>query len=177
MKTCAEAKNEEIKEENDKKLRASNLIIHGVPEGNQPRDADRKFINELLETLGAPGTAKNVMRLGKKEEGKVRPIKVIMDNETSRAGALSSLANLKGLEVYKGVRVSKDFTVTEREHIRGLVKQANDLNEKEPVESPYEYKVRTSPKNGLVEVMRLKKRKTTWAEQKSTRKDRPPQKI
>ena len=156
-----DAKKEEEREAQERKLRGCNLIIHGVKEqdqDDQPKAADMKYVVELLQVIGAPGQIQTAFRLGKMVDGYNRPIKVTMDSEASRDRIISSLSNLKGLETFKGVRITKDLTITERAQIRDLVKQAKDLNEKEPDNSEFEYKVRTSPKNGLIEIMRLKKR-------------------
>ena len=71
---------------------------------------------------------------------------------------------MKGNELYKGISVTDDYTINEREMIREFVKKAKKENEKEDKdkESNYIWRVRGCPKNGLT-IKRLTKfpQKTT----------------
>ena len=151
-------RNEEKEEERERMNRVKNLIVHGVKENAaDTKQADSLFVTNLLQAIGINVNVKGVFRLGKKEEGKVRPIKLVVDSEESRTKILESMYNLKGNELYKGVRVTKDHTIAERNEIRDLVKQAMERNENEPEDSIYEWKVRDDPKNGI-RLMKFKKR-------------------
>ena len=88
-----EARNEEIKEERERKIRASNLIIHGLEEQHQKdltqaKVADMTFATGLIEAVSAAATIRVAVILGKQEEGKVRPIKVFVNSEKARNAIL-----------------------------------------------------------------------------------------
>ena len=126
-KIIFEARNEELDEERERKNRACNLIIHNVTEQeteSKPLKAyDRKFVVNFVNAIGSSATFKSVIRLGKKEGGKTRPLKVVLDTEMAKNEILSCLSSLKGLETYKRISVTEDYTITEREQIktRGLL--------------------------------------------------------
>ena len=79
---------------------------------------------------------------------------------------MSNLGSLRDNEKFGGLSITEDYTVAERECIRSQVKEANEMNAKEPIDSEYIWKVRGSPKNGI-RIMKLKKRKTTNKKQQS----------
>ena len=119
--------------------------------------ADMTFVTGLIEAVGAAATIKVAVRLGKQEEGKVRPIKVIVNSEKARNAILGSLPNLKGQETYNGVSVTEDYTITERQQIKSFAIKATELNNRESADSIHEWKVRGTPKNGL-QIKKFKKR-------------------
>ena len=51
--------------------------------------------------------------------------------------------------IFKKISVTDDYTMMEREEIRKMVKEANNKMESDN-DGKYIYKVRGSPKNGLV---------------------------
>jgi len=154
---------EEKNEERERNNRANNLVVHGVQE-NEDDGSDKLFIDSLLEAVGVNATTNNISRLGKKDENKVRPIKIVVDSEVQRNLILESLFNLKGNENFRNIRVTRDYTPTERNEIRDLVKQAKERNENAPEGCIYEWKVREDTKNGM-RVMRFKKRNTNAHQQ------------
>ena len=160
-KIILQARNEELEEEKERKSRACNLIIHGVSENETDRKPlkafDEDFLVNFINAIGASAVIKAVFRLGKKEEGKTRPLKVILEHEAAKNEILSNLGSLKGLEAYKGISVTEDYTINEREQIKSFVTKAKELNEKEPEDSRFEWKVRGTPKNGL-QVKKFRKR-------------------
>ena len=76
------AKNEELAEEREIKLRSRNLILHGVPEpcGNdnaEIRKMDEEYIVKFIDVVQVAVTSISI--IGKPDqEDKMRPIKVIM---------------------------------------------------------------------------------------------------
>ena len=138
------------------------MIVHGVAELDDdtrpPKAVDMEFIFSLLKATGATACIKTAFRIGKNDNGKKRPLKVITVSETDKNNIMESLFNLKGLEVYKGISITDDYTINERDQIRSFASKAKEMNEKEPNDSQYEWKVRGKPKNGL-RIKKFKKRK------------------
>ena len=82
-----------------------------------------------------------------------------MNNEEDKDKIMSNLNSLKGNEDYKGLSVTDDYTVTEREMIREFNEKAKLRNSQETPDSRYVWKIRGSPKNGLI-IKRFQKRPT-----------------
>ena len=150
------AKMEELEEENQKRIRQNNIIIHGKKEAspqsadNSGSEEDSLFVREMLKELciGAV-TAKSMERIGNKNSEKIRPLKVTFNNESDKAKVFGNLKNLKGKSNYNGISIKEDFTISERSIIREYVQRANEKNEKEAGDSEYVWRVRGSPKNRL----------------------------
>ena len=148
------AKNEQLTEENERKRRSCNLILHGVSEHtgadiDEAKISDEEYITTFIGTVGVAAAFKSVIRIGKVDQAKKRPIKVLMNNEEDKDKIMSSLKNLKDNEDYKGISVTEDYTVAERELIRELNEKAKERNSQEVPDSKYVWRVRGSPKNGL----------------------------
>ena len=153
-------KNEELAEEAEKKRRECNLIIHGKEENG---DDDKLFVQNLNKQISVGSVKINqIMRVGEIKANKIRPLKVVLSSPNEKNKVLYSMKNLKGNELYKGISVTDDYTINEREMIREFVKKAKKENEKEDKESNYIWRVRGCPKNGLT-IKRLTKfpQKTT----------------
>ena len=153
-------KNEELAEEAEKKRRECNLIIHGKEENG---DDDKLFVQNLNKQISVGSVKINqIMRVGEIKANKIRPLKVVLSSPDEKNKVLYSMKNLKGNELYKGISVTDDYTINEREMIREFVKKAKKENEKEDKESNYIWRVRGCPKNGLT-IKRLTKfpQKTT----------------
>ena len=153
-------KNEELAEEAEKKRRECNLIIHGKEENG---DDDKLFVQNLNKQISVGSVKINqIMRVGEIKANKIRPLKVVLSSPDEKNKVLYSMKNLKGNELYKGISVTDDYTINEREMIREFVKKAKKENEKENKDSNYIWRVRGCPKNGLT-IKRLTKfpQKTT----------------
>ena len=154
-----ETKNEQLNEANDQKVRACNIIIHGVTEDPQPetmgskKEQDERYVQTLFSCMSVTRNFRSVHRIGKPETGKNRPIKVIMNNEEDKNVIMRNLTNLKNQADYKGVSIAEDYTITERQMIKEWSSKAKDKNDEEGPNSKNVWRVRGSPKNGL----RLKK--------------------
>ena len=86
---------------NEKKRRACNLIIHGKKESDSTTDAD--FTKTLLKDIAVGAVkAKEVERVGREAEDKIRPIKVVFASEEEKEKVLSNLSNLKGVGGVRG---------------------------------------------------------------------------
>ena len=149
------AKMEELEEENQKRIRKNNIIIHGKKETSvQSADKsgdeeDSLFVKEMIKELciGAV-TAKSMERIGNSDTEKVRPLKVTFMNESDKNKVMGNLKNLKDKPEYNGISIKEDFTISERSMIKEYVKRANEKNEKEPSDTEYVWRVRGSPKKG-----------------------------
>ena len=105
------AKLEELSEERDRRSRESNIIIHGVKENvenvatdspTEPTD-DKVFVNKFLPALEETGKQPSFTgRIGKKEAGKVRPIKIAFKSESDKRAIFKKLRMLKRSYTDKG---------------------------------------------------------------------------
>ena len=153
-----EARNEELAEESEKKQRACNIIVHGIEEWSstdieEAKEGDREFVKSLIGALRLSTTYKGCLRIGKADPTKKRPIKVVFNTEAEKNKIMENLKELKGQEKFRGMSITDDYTLAERQIIKEYSDKAKDYNNKEPQDSDYVWRVRGSPKNGL----RLKK--------------------
>ena len=150
-KALEEAKNDERVEESEQEKRAKNLIIHGAEEYGdnvkEIQEADDDYVDGILDHLGISHHPVKTVRLGKPNERKMRPIKVIMSTKEAKEKVMNNLYKLKGTDEYFGkISVTEDYTQTEREKIRKWNIKAKT---KSAQDAEYNYKVRGDPKNGL----------------------------
>ena len=146
-------KNEEIMEEHQKKRRAKNLIVHGMP--NNSADNDKEFINEMLKDLQIGQiNIKHMERIGNNNNTTIgergRPLKIEFNSEEEQYKVFSNLKNLKGKNIYIGISVREDYTYSERALIKNFIEQAKAKNlEENAKNSNIVWRVRGTPKNGL----------------------------
>ena len=79
-------------------LAPKNIIIHGLretPNLAEEKEEDEKVTKELLQTLQTESTPDSTTRLGIRDEGKTRPIKIKMRNMNEKVLVMSSLGKLK----------------------------------------------------------------------------------
>ena len=142
-------RNEELAEEREKKSRCCNIIIHGKCE-SAGEDDDKILVEELFKKLTVGALKyKSIVRLGKMEKEKNRPIKLEMCNEQDKSLVLSKLRNLKDDERFHRIGITEDYTISERLLIKGYHDKATKMNLEEPDKDNYIWRVRGSPKNGL----------------------------
>ena len=99
-------------QERERKLRATNIIIHGVqeflPENEDINDAE--FINALFKTMGIDTRPESITRLGKPDPNKSRPIKLKMKSESDKDSFMARLPNLKNAEDrFNKISVTEDY--------------------------------------------------------------------
>ena len=150
-KVIREIKNDDKIEESEIEKRSKNIIIHGAEEIGENTDdikkEDQGYVKNVLEKLGIPTPPVSVLRLGKPNERKKRPLKVTMRSKEEKAKVMSSLGKLKGTEDDLGrISVTDDYTTTEREEVKQWVMKAKEKTEQDPDKV---YKVRGDPKNGM----------------------------
>ena len=141
-------RNEELAEQRDKKARESNIIIHGKEEIKEQDDSN--FAQSLIQAIGVNTPIKLVSRIGRQDNSKKRPIKIVFNSSEDREKVMENLKNLKGKDQYKGISITEDYTISERQMIREFTSLAKEKNVNEPENSDFIWKVRGTPKNGLV---------------------------
>lgn len=148
-----EAKNKELEEERQQKLRANNIIIHGVEEADvdekSRKKCDEVFVTTFLQDIYVHVSTKTIVRLGQKNPGKRRPLKVSFTTVEEKERVMGNLSSLKGKEDYKGISITEDYTIEERNMIKNWTDKAIQKTNEEPAESNIVWKVRGNPKNGL----------------------------
>ena len=150
-------RNEELAEEREKKLRSCNIIIHGSDENNPEKPDDNFFVNNMFLRIGLDDISpKSIVRLGNSAQNTKRPIKVILQSEREKEKVMSNLFNLKGKNMYKGISVTEDYTISERQMIKNFTSKGKERNSAESDNTDYVWKVCGTPKNGLV-LKRFKK--------------------
>ena len=155
-----DARNDEKIEESEKQRRANNIIIHGAEEiGDTPdeiKEGDAGYIKEIFAKIGVEAAPVTIARLGaSKENGKQRPIKLVMKSIEEKDVVMSNLGRLKGTERYFGrISVKDDYTTNERDQIRMLTDEAKKKGEENPDRA---FKVRGNSKKGWRIVSFLKK--------------------
>ena len=161
-----ESRNEQLVQERERKLRATNIIIHGVQEFPHENEDinDAEFINALFKTMGIDTRPESITRLGKADPNKSRPIKKTK-SESDKDSFMARLPNLKNAEDrFNRISVTEDYTAEEREAIRKKVTEAKNKSEAEG-EGKYVWKVRGSPKN-LLRLIRFAENRTEGQSQR-----------
>ena len=146
-----DAKNEEKVHEKEQERRAKNFIIHGADEvGNNIDEIkvnDIEYIAQILMKIGTNSKPESIARLGKPNETNKRTMKIVMNTRQDKERVMANLNKLKDTEEEFGkIRITDDYTNTEREQIRMWVKKAE---EKSSSDTKRVYRVRGDPKNGL----------------------------
>jgi len=150
-KAIQESLNKELVQDTQRMKREKNMIIHGVVENRgaeiEDMEHDEMYISDLFQIIGADVKPTTITRLGKPNEERNRPIKLVMESTEDKAQVMSRLINLKNAEqVYRSISVKDDHTYEERETIKQWMRKADQRNKKEKTT---DWKVRGSPKNGL----------------------------
>ena len=143
-----DAKNEEKVQEKEQGRRAKNFIIHGADEvGNNIDEIkvnDIEYIAQILMKIGTNSKPESIARLGKPNETNKRTMKIVMNTRQDKERVMANLNKLKDTEEEFGkIRITDDYTNTEREQIRMWVKKAE---EKSSSGTKLVYRVRGDPK-------------------------------
>ena len=159
-----EARDEELAEEGEQKRRVCNIILHGVKEPDssdkgEAKKMDETFVASFIESLKISTTCKSIVRIGT-DPTKKRPIKLVMKCEEDKNKIMSSLGNLKDQENFRGLSVTDDYTQKQRETIKEWLDKAKHKNSEETPISPYIWRARGTPKNGMFLKKLLKRRPT-----------------
>ena len=138
------------------KAREKNIIIYRAVEGTSNLKADnikhdkeivRKLIEHCKGTMDEETTIDKIIRLGKKETGKVRPLLVAFKELDTKKGLFRNLKELGkdgAPEDLKNLSVSHDMTEQERKENRELVDKAKKRDTEDPT---HKHIVRGAPWN------------------------------
>ena len=102
--------------------REKNLIIYNKTENEDPEHdhkTDALEIIELTKVEHETSDITKVFRLGKKEEGKTRPIRVTVKSKELRDRIVKAYGNLSG----KDIIITPDRSADEREKVKNMVKE------------------------------------------------------
>ena len=140
-------KNSERVIETERQRREGNIIIYGAK--LEPGETDQSYLKEFFEVIGVSVIPKNIMRLGKEDNGRPQPLKITLENIEHKNQIMARLSNLKNAEnKYRSTSVRDDYTFEERQLVKKFNEQARSMNDKENPTN-FSYKVRGDPKNGL----------------------------
>ena len=86
-------RNDQLVLEAETKRWAQNLIIYGVQEvdAEKQKGNDENFITSFLRVLGVKTAPGSIVRLGKAETNKTRPLKIKLRSETEKDTIMSHL--------------------------------------------------------------------------------------
>ena len=119
----------------EEKRRSKNFMIYGYPESekevNFELNRSVKNIIECTDMIPAPRTC-DIQRIGRKELGKNRPIKVQLESASDVDYVLTRARNLKNFTDYINVYLGPDRTREEQLAHNKLVKQMKQMIEKNP---------------------------------------------
>ncbi len=124
-----------ISELEEREKRKSNLMFFGVEE-IESDDADTRKthdimrVKEVSEELGEDVNVEKVVRLGKKSEDKVRPIKVTLTTPEMKRKVLTKAKNLRESknEKSKKIFIKPDLTEIQRAEEQDLLKEVKKKN-------------------------------------------------
>lgn len=130
-----------IAEINEREFRSKNIIISGIPEPQSSNKEQRTNIdkNEIINLLTSIdkdcSEPKTIMRLGKYDVNKTRPIKVFLKTQEIAKSILRNQSNYK----QSSVKIYSDQTPKQREYLQNLKDELNrrQANEKKTLTIRY----------------------------------------
>jgi hypothetical protein len=152
----------------DQQSRECNIIIYRSKESSsknvdEKRLHDQHFVDELFcNIFDLDIETKEITRLGRPEENKDRPLRVSLTNkEDARAIHESARKRRNATDThFKGIVISNDLTVNQREELKVLLQEAKAKNE-EQKKGPWEFEVRSKGHQWIPRIVRLHKREPT----------------
>ena len=125
-------------DEMDRGKRRLNMVIFGLPESGKEAPRERyQEDGEMCAAVFKEGLeieeveVKDMIRLGKREGGKTRPLLVKLVKEEQRTEILKRTGKLSMKPQYKKVYIKRDMTQTERERERRLKLEIKERKERE----------------------------------------------
>lgn len=114
---------EALEDQQEKEEKKNNIMIFNLPESrsddeDQEVEDDIKVVKEVMSivhpNIGADTISdKTITRLGRRKEGKTRPIKVYFDNDLSKGKVFRNALKLRTTEKFSKVNISNDKTKKE----------------------------------------------------------------
>lgn len=162
QKSVSETK-DQILETEDKLKRINNIIMFNVEESKlasatERNEDDMKFCGRLMAQVLKVGYEKGdiarVVRLGKFEDSKKRPMLIEFSNAHVKNLVMGSLTNLgSAQDEFKGVTISHDMTIKERELCKQLVEEARKKQNEDS--GNFIYRVRGLP--GQMKIVKFRR--------------------
>ena len=107
--------------------RATNVIVFNLQE--QSNESDKNTIMNLCKFIVDRMVTCKLIRLGKKEEGKIRPVKIVFPDVLVKNSFMKNLNELKNPpDQFKNLSIKHDMTVDERKNEGMLQDIANEKN-------------------------------------------------
>ena len=154
--------------------RKKNFVVYNLPASEEELARDRYTEDEIacrkiFEVMEMENTEqKQLIRLGKREEYKIRPVLVKLKDEEAAKEVLVRAKRLRFSEHYAGVFISKDLIRAEREREKNLRKELKELRENETEEEWFKIK------NGRIvkeRIERTRGRGGNWRGHRGGRRD------
>jgi hypothetical protein len=138
VKPIETAINEAMREKDERESKKKNIILFNVAESKskviQNRvEHDVANVKELVDILEINPDIKNMIRLGKADDSKVRPILLKLESEGQKEQFLSNAKKLGKLnhdDIRKKIVIKKDLTKFELEQERTLVRELKERRQK-----------------------------------------------
>ena len=120
---------EQYREREEKERKKNNLLMYNIKEstGEQGKEEDEQQCEQLIaQTKTEQFKIVNVLRMGKVQQGKNRPLLVKLENSQMKYNILRNANNLNNTQQQqwiKKVSISKDKTIKEKEASKRLYEQ------------------------------------------------------
>ena len=156
-----------INEQKSKEARVNNIIIYNMPETVVATGTDRKdwiaeeraecmklFHDNMNVTVGSDDI-KRMLRLGRSEPGKSRPVLVELRDKTTKNLIMESAPKLRyAADPFNRMVICHDMTVNERTECKRLVQEAKTQEAADP-SGEWIYRVRGPP--GSMRIVKFRK--------------------
>ena len=134
-----------ISEQKNKEARANNIIIYKMPETALATGTDRKdwmaeeraecmkLFNDIMNVTVGSDDIKRMLRLGRSEPSKSRPVLVELPEKTTKNLIMESAPKLRyAADPFNRVVICHDMTVTERTECKRSVQEAKTQEAADP---------------------------------------------
>jgi len=119
-----------IDEISDQNRRKNNLLIYNYPEGADLSTDKESFISLCSSVFDISVEVDKVLRLGRRLEGKHRPLLIKLHSESDKFAILTQAPSLRFHEQHKRVFISHDMTQAERVKHKALVQELHSRRAK-----------------------------------------------
>ena len=126
-----------VSEIEERAKRESNVMLFNLKEtGELPEEikrSDEAKLKEIARIIDTKFEALRTIRIGKRENGKIRPLKVILKNRDERNAVLSKIKNLRTSteEFAKNLVIKTDLTPKQRQEEKQLLAERNKRRDEE----------------------------------------------
>ena len=119
---------ESLKEEMDIERRKMNVVIMGMKEDLRDEEVAKDMLAKMAGVKGVK-SIEVVERIGKKETGKVRPVRIRLNNIDAKYDILKAGSKLKNWEEYKKTYVVPDRTKKQQAEDKALWGKLKDIRD------------------------------------------------